>query len=167
MMYNTFTLDPLHEEDIVVYLKNERTGSSTVRKCKFIGCITGFTNTKVEIRRLSPPDIFVTLEETKDFGIDVVCPDDVVHVIISKYQLDNWMPLPQTIGGITFYDKKELIGWVEWQQEFNTKWIERFKHRDCHHCKNGTHKIVVTQPNGAFIRYENFCSECGRDLRNL
>ena len=155
-MYNTFTLDPLHEEDVVVYLKNERTGSSTVRKCKFIGCITGFTNTKVEIRRLSPHDTFVVPEEIKDFGVDVVYPDDVVHVIISRYQLDNWLPFPQTIAGITFYDKKELIEWIELRQ-----------YRDCHHCKNGTHKIVVTQPNGTFIRYENFCSECGRDLRNL
>ena len=156
MMYNTFTLDPLHEEDIVVYLKNERTGSSTVRKCKFIGCIVGFTNTKVEIRRLSPPDTFVTPEETKDFGIDVIYPDDVVHVIISRYQLDNWLPFPQTICGITFYNRQEFI-----------EWANRQRQRDCHHCKNGTHKIVVTQPNGTFIRYENFCSECGRDLRNL
>lgn len=83
-MYNTFTLEPLHINDIVVYLKNERTGSSTIRKCKFIGCIRGFTDTKVEIVRLSPPDTFVTPEECKDCGIDTVYPDEIVHIIISQ-----------------------------------------------------------------------------------
>lgn len=84
-MHSTFTLDPLHVDDVVVYLKNERTGSSTIRKCKFIGQVTGFTDTKVKIQRFSQPDIFVTPEECKDYGIDTVYPDDVVHVIISRH----------------------------------------------------------------------------------
>jgi hypothetical protein len=87
-MHSTFTKESLHIDDVVVYLKNERTGSSTIRKCKFIGQITGFTKTKVEIHRLSPPDIFVTLDEIQDLGTDTVCSDDVVHIIISKYQED-------------------------------------------------------------------------------
>ena len=85
-MYCTFTKEPLHVDDVVVYLKNERTGSSTVRKCKFIGQITGFTKTKVEIKRLSQPDIFVTPDEIQDLGVDAVYPDDVVHIIIGKYE---------------------------------------------------------------------------------
>ena len=84
-MHTTFTLEPLRIDDIVVYLKNERTGSSTVRKCKFIGQIVDFTDTRVKINRFSQPDIFVTPEECKDFGFDTVYPDDVVHIIISKY----------------------------------------------------------------------------------
>ena len=75
-------------DDVVVYLKNERTGSSTVRKCKFIGQVTGFTKTKVNIRRFSQPDIFVTPDEIQDLGVDTICPDDVVQIIISKYQDD-------------------------------------------------------------------------------
>ena len=88
-MYNTFTKDSIYVDDIVVYLKNERTGSSTVRKCKFIGQVVNFTKTKVNIRRLSMPDVFVTPDEIQDFGVDTVCPDDVVHIIISKYQEDD------------------------------------------------------------------------------
>ena len=88
-MHSTFTKEPLHIDDVVVYLKNERTGSSTVRKCKFVGQITGFTKTKVEIHRFSPPDTFVTPDEIQDLGVDTVCSDDVVHIIISKYQEDS------------------------------------------------------------------------------
>ena len=87
-MYSTFTKEPLHIDDVVVYLKNERTGSSTVRKCKFIGQVVGFVKTKVKIHRFSPPDTFVTPEEIQDFGIDTICLDDVVYIIISKYQED-------------------------------------------------------------------------------
>lgn len=88
---NSFTKEPLHIADVVVYLKNERTGSSTVRKCKFVGQIADFTDVKVKIRRLSPPDTFITAEESKDFGIDTVYPEDVIHIIISKYQDDSYV----------------------------------------------------------------------------
>ena len=84
----SFTKEPLYIDDVVVYLKNERTGSSTTRKCKFVGQITGFTKTKVEINRFSPPDVFVTPDKIQDFGTDCVYPDDVVHIIISKHQED-------------------------------------------------------------------------------
>lgn len=119
----TFTKETLHIDDVVVYLKNERTGSSTIRKCKFIGHIVDFTKTKVEIKRLSPPDTFVTPEECGDYGVDTVRPDEIVHIIISRHQLDNWMCLPHTIGNITFYDKKELVEWVKNQQELNRQFI--------------------------------------------
>ena len=85
-MHSTFTLEPLHIDDIVVYLKNERTGSSTTRKCKFIGQVIDFTDTRVKINRLSKPDKFVTPEECKDFGIDTIYPNDVVHIIISRHR---------------------------------------------------------------------------------
>ena len=38
----------LNVGDKCVYLKNVRTGSSTIRKCMFKGIITGFTNCKVK-----------------------------------------------------------------------------------------------------------------------
>lgn len=125
-MLCTFTKELLYIDDVVVYLKNERTGSSTIRKCKFIGQITGFTDTKVEVHRLSPPDKFVAPEECKDFGVDTVYPDDIMHVIISRHQLDNWLCLPHTIGDITFYDKKELIEWVKSQQALSKQWMESY-----------------------------------------
>lgn len=84
-MHSTFTKELLHIDDVVVYLKNERTGSSTVRKCKFVGQVTGFTKTKVEIQRFSLPDTFVTPDEIQDLGIDTVYPDDVVQIIISRH----------------------------------------------------------------------------------
>ena len=37
----------------------------------------------------------------------------------------------------------------------------------CSYCKNGTHRKIVTQYDGTFIRYVNFCDECGRDLRGM
>ena len=104
-MHFTCTKEPLHLDDVVIYLKNERTGSSTVRKCKFLGQITGFTNTKVEIHRLSPPDTFVTPDEIQDLGVDTVCPDDVVYIIISKYQEDSHI---RTLKGLNeIIDKRD------------------------------------------------------------
>lgn len=82
----SFTKEPLHFEDVVVYLKNERTGSSTIRKCKFIGQIIGFTISKVEIMRLSPPDTFVTPEEYRQEEIDKVYPEDIICIVKSEHR---------------------------------------------------------------------------------
>ena len=114
-MHSTFTKEPLHIDDVVIYLKNERTGSSTVRKCKFIGQITGFTKTKVEIHRLSPPDTFVTPDELQDLGTDTVCPDDVVYIIISKYQEDRYTRTLKALNEVVDKYKTEL--------EFTRKFI--------------------------------------------
>lgn len=75
----SFTWEILNIDDIVVYLKDG---------CKFIGQIVGFVDTKVKIRRLSPPDTFVTPEEIQDYGEVSVNPDDVMNTIISKYDID-------------------------------------------------------------------------------
>ena len=107
IMYN-FTKEPLHIDDVVVYLKNERTGSSTVRKCKFVGQVTGFTNTKVEIQRLSPPDIFVTPDEIQELGIDTVRSDDVVYIIISKYQEDSHTRTLKALNEIIYKKDKDI-----------------------------------------------------------
>ena len=77
-LIRSFTRQSLNIDDIVVYLKDG---------CKFIGQITGFIDTKVKIRRLSPPDVFVTPEETQDYGEVSINPDDVVGIIISKHRL--------------------------------------------------------------------------------
>ncbi len=107
-MYSVFANESLHIDDVVVYLKNERTGSSTVRKCKFVGQIIGFTKTKVEIRRFSQPDTFVTADEIQDLGVDTVCPDDVVHIIISKYQEDSNVKLLRESNGIISNQNKDI-----------------------------------------------------------
>ena len=75
----SFTWQILNIDDIVVYLKDG---------CKFIGEITEFVDTKVKIRRLSPPNTFVTPDKTQDYGEVSVNPDDVVGMIISKYNKD-------------------------------------------------------------------------------
>lgn len=72
----SFTRQPLSIDDVVVYLKDGY---------KFIGEIIGFANTKVKIRRLSPPNTFVTPEETQDYGEVDVSLDDVVGIIISRW----------------------------------------------------------------------------------
>ena len=78
----SFTWQILNIDDIVVYLKDG---------CKFIGQITGL-DTKVKIRRLSPPNTlsntFITPEGIQDYGEVSVSPDDVVGMIISKYNKD-------------------------------------------------------------------------------
>ena len=74
----SFTWQILNIDDIVVYLKDG---------CKFIGQIIGFVNTKVKIRRLSPPNTFVTPDRTQDYGEVSVNPDEVVGIIISKHRL--------------------------------------------------------------------------------
>ena len=75
----SFTRQLLNIDDIVVYLKDG---------CKFIGQIVGFVDTKVKIRRLSPPNTFVTPDKTQDYGEVSVSPDDVVDIIISRYDKD-------------------------------------------------------------------------------
>lgn len=107
-MHFTFTKEPLHVDDVVVYLKNERTGSSTVRKCKFLGQITSLTKTKVEIHRLSPPDIFVTPDEIQDLGTDTVCSDDVVYIVISKYQEDSHTRTLEALNKIVDRQSKDI-----------------------------------------------------------
>ena len=74
----SFARQPLYIDDVVVYLKDGY---------KFIGQIIEFVDTKVKIRRLSPPDVFVTPEETQDYGEVIINPDEVVGIIISKHRL--------------------------------------------------------------------------------
>ena len=90
----SFTRQPLNIDDIVVYLKDG---------CKFIGQITGL-DTKVKIRRLSPPNTFVTPEETQDYGEVNVSPDDVVDIIISRYDVSMAKTLAQANNLIRKYE---------------------------------------------------------------
>ena len=106
-MHSTFTKEPLHIDDVVVYLKNERTGSSTIRKCKFIGYIVDFDKTRVKIRQLSKADQFVTSEEYKDYGEVFVYPHEIVHIIISKNDRDITKTLEQVNNLVDKY-KTEL-----------------------------------------------------------
>lgn len=91
----SFTWQPLNIDDIVVYLKDG---------CKFIGQIIGFVNTKVKIRRLSPPNTFVTPDKTQDYGEVDVSPDDVVGIIISRYDVSMSETLAQANNLIRKYE---------------------------------------------------------------
>ena len=91
----SFTWQLLDIDDIVVYLKDG---------CKFIGEITEFIDTKVKIRRLSPPNTFVTPEETQDYGEVSVNPDDVVDTIISKCDISMSETLAQANNLIYKYE---------------------------------------------------------------
>ena len=90
-----FAWQILNIDDVVVYLKDG---------CKFIGQITEFIDTKVKIRRLSPPDVFVTPEETQDYGEVNVSPDDVVDIIISRYDVSMAKTLAQANNLIRKYE---------------------------------------------------------------
>ena len=91
----SFTRQILNIDDVVVYLKDG---------CKFIGQITEFIDTKVKIRRLSPPNTFVTPDKTQDYGEVSVSPDDVVDIIISKYDRDMAERLAQANNLIRKYE---------------------------------------------------------------
>ena len=91
----SFTRQPLNIDDIVVYLKDG---------CKFIGQIIRFTDTKVKIRRLSPSNTFVTPEETQDYGEVSVNPDDVVGIIISRYDVSMAETLAQANNLVRKYE---------------------------------------------------------------
>ena len=83
-----FMKETLHINDVVVYLKNVRTGSSTIRKCKFVGCVTRFTNSTVKIMQLSREDQWVTPITAYPYGEVEVNPEDVICVIISQSKGD-------------------------------------------------------------------------------
>lgn len=139
-MYSVFANESLHIDDVVVYLKNERTGSSTVRKCKFIGQIIGFTKTKVELCRFSQPDTFVTPDQIQNLGVDTVCPDDVVHVIISKHQEDSNLRLLRELNNIVSNqneDIKMLIG--RWFLALEDEGVEPWEDEECVEMANKHH----------------------------
>ena len=103
----SFTGEILNIDDIVVYLNNG---------CKFIVQIIGFIDTKVKIRRLSPPDVFVTPKETQDYGEVNISPDDVVGIIISKSDKDMTKRLVQV---------NKLVYKYETELEFMRKFIHK------------------------------------------
>lgn len=113
-MHITFTKEPLHIDDVVVYLKNERTGSSTIRKCKFIGQVIDFDKTRVKIRQFSKADQFVTPEEIQDYGEVMVYPHEIVNIIISKHDRDITKTLAQV---------NELVDKYRTELEFTRKFI--------------------------------------------
>ena len=90
-----FAWQILNIDDVVVYLKDG---------CKFIGQIVGFVNTKVKVCRLSPPNTFVAPEETQDYGEVNVSPDDVVDIIISRYDVSMAKTLAQANNLIRKYE---------------------------------------------------------------
>lgn len=131
-MHFTFTEEALHIDDVVVYLKNERTGSSTIRKCKFVGQIIDFTKTKVKIRQLSREDQFVTPEECKDYGEVLVYPDEIVNIIISKYQEDDHIRTLKALGEIInekSEDIYQLIG--RWFCALEDEGINPWMNEEC------------------------------------
>lgn len=116
-MHSTFTKEPLHIDDIVVYLKNERTGSSTIRKCKFVGQVIGFDKTRVKIRQLSKADQFVTPEEMQDYGEVLVYPHEIVDIVLSKYDRDMTKTLAQV---------NEVVDKYKMELEFTRKFINSY-----------------------------------------
>lgn len=113
-MHNAFTKELLHIDDVVVYLKNERTGSSTIRKCKFVGQIVDFDKTRVKIKQFSKADQFVTPEEIQDYGEVMIYPHEIVNIIISKYDRD----ITKTLKHVN-----DLVDEYRTELEFTRKFI--------------------------------------------
>ena len=72
------------------------------------------------------------------------------------------------------FDKSEILENISQYERSLKKLKNRLKVIEdlendsyCSYCKNGTHRKIATQYDGTFIRYVNFCDECGRDLRGV
>lgn len=70
--------EELNIGDCVIYLKNTRTGSSTVRKCKYVGVIIGFTKANVRIQPLSEPDRYEINWEGKNKSVSIESKDIII-----------------------------------------------------------------------------------------
>lgn len=131
-MHFTFTKEPLYIDDIVVYLKNERTGSSTIRKCKFIGQVVDFTETRVKIRQFSKADQFVTPEECKDYGEVLVYPHEIVHIIISKYQEDGHTRTLKALGEIINEKSEDIYQLISrWFSALEDEGVNPWMNKEC------------------------------------
>jgi hypothetical protein len=78
MEFYDFIGEKLSVNDYVVYLKNTRTGSSTIKKCKYIGVIVDFTKNNVKIRALSRPDRYEIDWENKNESVLVEAKDIIM-----------------------------------------------------------------------------------------
>lgn len=78
MEFYDFIGEKLSVNDYVVYLKNTRTGSSTIKKCKYIGVIVDFTKNNVKIRVLSRPDRYEIDWENKNEPVLVEAKDIIM-----------------------------------------------------------------------------------------
>lgn len=78
MEFYDFIGEKLSVNDYVVYLKNTRTGSSTIKKCKYIGVIVNFTKNNVKIRALSRPDRYEIDWENKNEPVLVEAKDIIM-----------------------------------------------------------------------------------------
>ena len=131
-MHFTFTKEPLYIDDIVVYLKNERTGSSTIRKCKFIGQVVDFTETRVKIRQFSKADQFVTPEECKDYGEVLVYPHEIVHIIISKCREDDHTRTLKALGEIINEKSEDIYNLIgKWFCALEDEGINPWMNEEC------------------------------------
>ena len=80
-IYKDFIGEELKVGQTVVYLHNCRTGSSTIRKCKFIGTITDFSNKRVVIEPHGSYDTFVSPDEYQHLPAIKIYTDDIICII--------------------------------------------------------------------------------------
>ena len=81
---------------------------------------------------MSPPDTFVTPDELQDLGTDTVCPDDVVYIIISKYQEDSHTRTLKALNEIVYKQDKDikmLIG--KWFAALEDEGINPWMDEEC------------------------------------
>lgn len=79
-----FNTDAIEVGKKYIYLKNERTGSSTIRKVKMVGEVVAFKNQKVILKRLISPEKIEWERigcEDSVFADDVICgiTDEQIH----------------------------------------------------------------------------------------
>ena len=72
-MAKTYLGQIVNVGDEVVYLKNLRTGSSTIRKCKCIGEILGIKKDMVTIRCMEQEACYFPEYEHKVDSSDIIC----------------------------------------------------------------------------------------------
>lgn len=88
-MAKTFLGQTLNVSDEVVYLKNIRTGSSTIRKCKCVGIVRKIKGRNVDIKCVSAERSYYNevSEEHRVIDNEIIC--------ILGTETPHWMPLPE------------------------------------------------------------------------
>ena len=90
-MAETFIGQPVNVADVVVYLKNLRTGSSTIRKCKCIGVVKKTKGKNVDIVCLKTEKTYFDEvgEVHKVVGDEIICILDEIAMFEKEVQDGN------------------------------------------------------------------------------
>lgn len=133
----TFTGQSINVGDEVVYLKNLRTGSSTIRKCKCTGVVRKIKGQNIDVECLSAEASY--FKEVAE--VHRVCDNEVICI------------LGKTVEGVH----------AEWLDiRFDSMW--RSMLATCSHCKVRGEVRVKSNECGFAVPDSDYCPHCGAKM---